>query len=137
MKLTKLILIINIIIISLYGLFQYLWFTFNYYTLVELLLTGIIIPIIISYILIKHSISYEVKLYYYILPLIQIIIVSNLYNYLNWGIWSGNLLRPDSETLEIVQTVFITSLLLVLSICSLYSILHYFLKKAKLIKIIN
>jgi hypothetical protein len=132
MKLSKLTLILNIIILFLYGLFQWLWYAYNYFSLVELFITGIIIPISISYIFISHSISNKTKLSHYILPGIQIILISNLLGYLNWGIWSGNILKPDIKTSGLVIFILILSIVISIAIFLIYYLLDLFLKRLKL-----
>ena len=92
----------------------------GYTGLVEAALGIIIIPVYLTIVSLKFT--NRVCFKSYILQLLIMFVVSvigNIISYVNWGISSGNLLCPDSETVLLIRLQIITALSIIVVIWSL------------------
>lgn len=95
-------------------------------SLIEIFVGTIVVPIylvIVSYKLLDHfSMS---KFFPMLLIILVVTILGIVISYFNWGITTGNLLKPDSETIHITNwQMIIASIIVIIGWAVAYIIKH-------------
>lgn len=90
-----------------------IWLKGGDLSMIELALDTIIAPIYL--IVINHKLFAKVSVTNAVLLwifMLVIVVIGHVIHYLHWGISTGNLMRPDSETVLILQIAVITSVII-------------------------
>ena len=84
-------------------------------SLIELLLGTLVIPIYLIIISYKYLNKVSIgKFLYFLLLMISLTLLGHIISYFNWGISTGNLWNPDSETVHIIMMQITTSLIIII-----------------------